>query len=111
MTSLNDEMARQDEERRIYDLADENRALRREVASLSKRLDEAKREVAELAKARHDMKTALQDVHQPYDCVEVECPICGIILCPFDANEHMWHDGCPACYGTPVDPNRSRNEK
>jgi len=31
-------------------------------------------------------------------CKVYECWLCGERDCPHKAEEHYWHDGCPACY-------------
>ncbi len=38
--------------------------------------------------------------HPPLDLCKVdECAVCGVRDCPLGADEHYWHDGCPACWG------------
>jgi len=62
------------------------------------------RELWDRARAHHQLKHNLQEVHNPETCENPECEICGIICCPYDCPEHFWHDGCPCCCGTAVDP-------
>lgn len=40
---------------------------------------------------------ALEAVHDPKQCDEHECLVCGVILCPHGEPLHLDKDGCPAC--------------
>ncbi len=31
-------------------------------------------------------------------CEVYECTECAVRDCPHKAEEHYWHDGCPACF-------------
>ena len=30
-------------------------------------------------------------------CSENECSVCAKIICPFEDDLHLHHDGCPSC--------------
>lgn len=36
--------------------------------------------------------------HHPVEtCIEEECWLCAIILCPENSDAHLWKDGCVSC--------------
>ena len=60
-------------------------------------LRDCRNAMADSALAAEAKLQAVRDAHPWVDCLDDECELCGVLVCPHNEELHYHHDGCPAC--------------